>query len=165
MHQVTISAPAPVSPPISKPAGFPGATSRPNDFSSALPLNLPSGFPGLPGLFPPVAMAAAAARQFVAQQQTAQPGLPSPVGSTAGFLSSPRNLTMGNNMGQANQTGNGNDLNLLKLAWKKPVKSLQVDLFNLLLGGPFYPCLWHLAKVSLRFWLPQGKQIQFGGDV
>ena len=108
MHQVTISAPAPVSPPISKPAGFPITTSRPNDFSSALPLNLPSGFPGLPGLFPPVAMAAAAARQFVAQQQTAQPGLPSPVGSTAGFLSSPRNLTMGNNMGQANQTGNGN---------------------------------------------------------
>ena len=107
MHQVTISAPAPVSPPISKPAGFPGVTSRPNDFSSALPLNLPSGFPGLPGLFPPVAMAAAAARQFVAQQQTAQPGLPSPVCSTAGFLSSPRNLTMGNNMG-SNQTGNGN---------------------------------------------------------
>ena len=104
MHQVTISAPAPVSPPISKPAGFPGTTGRPNDFLSALP---PTGFPGLPALFPPVAMAAAAARQFVAQQQTAQP-LPSPVSSTAGFLSSPRNLTMGNNMGQANQSGNGN---------------------------------------------------------
>ena len=27
-------------------------------------------------------------------------------------------------------TGNGNDLNLLKRAWKKPVKSLQVNLFT-----------------------------------
>ena len=84
LHQVPV---APVSPPISKPTGFPGATRPGSEFLSTMP---PTGLM-MGGLFPPAAMAAAAARQFVAQQQTAQP--PAVPVSSAGLLSAPRNLT------------------------------------------------------------------------